>query len=71
LELKRVEDPDVLFLFETKLDDREMERFRWMLGLTFLVVVKPVLFFTNASKIISNKQKCKTEIKMHTKNKKK
>jgi hypothetical protein len=28
LELKRVEDPDVLFLFETKLDEREMDVFR-------------------------------------------
>jgi exonuclease III len=41
LELKRREDPDVLFLFETKLDGCEMERFRWMLELTSMWVVKP------------------------------
>jgi hypothetical protein len=41
LELKRVEDPDVLFLFETKLDEREMDLFRWKLGLVNMCVVKP------------------------------
>jgi exonuclease III len=40
LDLKRAEDPDVLFLCETKLDDKEMERFRWLLGLPNMTVKK-------------------------------
>jgi exonuclease III len=41
LDLKRKEDPDVLFLFETKLNDRELEKFRWKLSMTYMWVVNP------------------------------
>lgn len=33
LEIQRKEDPDILFLSETKLDKKRMEKFRVMLGL--------------------------------------
>lgn len=33
LKLGRVEDPDILFLCETRLTKKELDRFRWMLGL--------------------------------------
>lgn len=38
LDLQKSEGMDVLFLSETKLDTRRMQRFRWMLGLTGMVV---------------------------------
>lgn len=38
LEVQKVERADILFLPETKLDRRRMERFCWMLGLTNMVV---------------------------------
>jgi hypothetical protein len=38
LEVHKVERVDILFLSETKLDRRRMERFCWMLGLTNMVV---------------------------------
>jgi exonuclease III len=33
LDLEKREDPDILFLAETKIDNRRIEKFRWMLGL--------------------------------------
>lgn len=36
LELGRVEEPNVLFLAETKLSVEELERFRWMLGMAHM-----------------------------------
>lgn len=39
-DLVKVEEPDILFLSETKLDEKRMQRFRWMLGLTNMVVKK-------------------------------
>jgi exonuclease III len=41
LSLKRKVDPDVLFLAETKLHEREMERFRWLLELPHMCVKNP------------------------------
>ena len=38
LELQKSEGADILFLSEIKLDKRMMERFRWMLGLTNMLV---------------------------------
>jgi len=38
LELQKSEGVDLLFLSETKLDKRRLERFRWMLGLTNMLV---------------------------------
>lgn len=40
LELQKTEGADILFLSETKLDKRRMERFRWSLGLSNIVVCK-------------------------------
>jgi exonuclease III len=40
LELQKSEEADILFLSETKLNKRRMERFRWMLGLTNMLVHK-------------------------------
>ena len=42
LELGRVEDPDVLFLAETRLTEKELDRFRWTLGLTNMTAWNPV-----------------------------
>jgi hypothetical protein len=39
LDLQKAEDPDILFLSETKLLEKEMERFRWMLNMPNLIVV--------------------------------
>ena len=41
LDLKRVEDPDVVFLCETKLFEREMEQYRWKTGLVNMCVRNP------------------------------
>ncbi|XP_073355469.1 uncharacterized protein [Aegilops tauschii subsp. strangulata] len=41
LELGRVEDPDVLFLSETRLYEKELEHLRWKLGLVNLLVWNP------------------------------
>jgi len=38
LNLQKEEDPDILFLSETKMDRRRIEGLRWTLGLTNLVV---------------------------------
>ena len=38
LNLQKEEDPDILFLSETKMDSRRMEGLRWKLGMTNLVV---------------------------------
>lgn len=38
LELQKTEQADMLFLSETKLDKRRMERFKWLLGLGNMVV---------------------------------
>jgi exonuclease III len=38
LELQKTEAVDILFLSETKLDKLRMERFRWSLGLTNMLV---------------------------------
>jgi exonuclease III len=38
LELQKSEKAEVLFLSETKLDRRRIEKFRWMLGLSNMVV---------------------------------
>jgi exonuclease III len=38
LECQKTEEADILFLSETKLDKRRMERFRWLLGLSNMVV---------------------------------
>jgi exonuclease III len=40
LELQKSEEVDILFLSETKLDECRMEKFRWMLGLTNMLVQK-------------------------------
>jgi exonuclease III len=37
LDLQKQEDPDILFLAETKMDTRKIEKFRWMLGLANMV----------------------------------
>lgn len=37
LDLQKREEPDILFLSETKMDRRRIEKFRWSLGLTNLV----------------------------------
>jgi exonuclease III len=42
LELQRTEDPDILFLSETKLVGREMEFLRWKLNMPNMVVVDSV-----------------------------
>jgi exonuclease III len=42
LELQKSEGVDILFLSETKLDKRRMEKFRWQMGLTNLLVHKGV-----------------------------
>jgi hypothetical protein len=39
-ELQRREVPDILFLSETKLDEKRMEKFRWMLGMPHMIVQK-------------------------------
>jgi exonuclease III len=38
LGFQKSEGADILFLSETKLDERRMQRFRWMLGLTNMLV---------------------------------
>lgn len=38
LKLQKKEDPDILFLSETKLDKARMEKFRSMLGLQHMLV---------------------------------
>ena len=38
LDLQKEEEPDILFLSETKMDRRRIEGLRWKLGLTNLVV---------------------------------
>jgi len=38
LNLQKEEDPDILFLSVTKMDERRIEGLRWKLGLTNLVV---------------------------------
>lgn len=38
LELQRAEDPDVLFLSETKMREKEMEIFWWKLNMANMVV---------------------------------
>jgi exonuclease III len=38
LELQKSEGADILFPSETKLDKRRMEKFRWQLGLTNMLV---------------------------------
>uniref|UniRef100_A0A8R7TP82 Endonuclease/exonuclease/phosphatase domain-containing protein n=1 Tax=Triticum urartu TaxID=4572 RepID=A0A8R7TP82_TRIUA len=38
LDLQKREDPDILFLSETKMDGRRMEKFKWMLGMSNMVV---------------------------------
>jgi exonuclease III len=38
LELQKQESPDILFLSETKMDRKRMERFRWMLNIPNLMV---------------------------------
>ena len=38
LELQKSEGADILFLSEIKLDKHGMEKFRWMLGLTNMLV---------------------------------
>src|SRR4051812_42857403 len=42
LEMGRVEEPDILFLCETRLEERELDRFRWMLGLSHMTAWKAV-----------------------------
>lgn len=37
LDVQRSEDPDILFLSETKLNANKMERFKWLLGLPCMV----------------------------------
>ena len=41
LDLGRMEEPDILFLAETKLTVNELERFRWMLGLVHMTAWNP------------------------------
>ena len=41
LELQKAEDPDLLFLSETKSYEREMEHLRWKLGMPNMVVKDP------------------------------
>ena len=38
LNLQKEEDPDILFLSETKMDRRRIEGLRWRMGMTNLVV---------------------------------
>jgi len=38
LNLQKEEDPDILFLSETKMDERRIKGLRWKLGLTNMVV---------------------------------
>lgn len=38
LDLQEQVDPDILFLSETKLDKRRMEKFKWMLGMGNMMV---------------------------------
>ncbi|KAF8736177.1 hypothetical protein HU200_014374 [Digitaria exilis] len=38
LNLQKEEDPDILFLFETKMDLKRIEGLRWKIGMTNLVV---------------------------------
>lgn len=38
LDLQKQVDPDILFLSKTKLDGRRMERFKWILGMSNMVV---------------------------------
>ena len=38
LNFQKSQQVDILFLSETKLDSRRMEKFKWMLGLTNMVV---------------------------------
>jgi exonuclease III len=42
LELQKSKKADVLFLSETKMDRRKIEKFRWMLWLTNMVVQEAV-----------------------------
>lgn len=37
LDIQRSEDPDILFVSETKLTAKRMERFKWILGLPCMV----------------------------------
>jgi exonuclease III len=37
---QKKEAPDILFLSETKLDEKGMERFRWLLGMPHMLVTK-------------------------------
>jgi exonuclease III len=37
---QKKEAPDILFLSETKLDEKGMEKFRWMLGMPHMIVQK-------------------------------
>ena len=39
VELQKAEEPDILFLSETKLNEKEMERFRWKLNMQHMIVV--------------------------------
>jgi hypothetical protein len=36
-DIKKREDPDVLFLSETKLDEKRMEKFQWLLGMPNII----------------------------------
>ena len=38
LGMQKSEGADILFLSETKLDERRMQKFRWMLGLPNMIV---------------------------------
>ena len=40
LNVQKEEDPDVLFLFETKMDEKRIKGLGWRLGLTNMVVKK-------------------------------
>jgi exonuclease III len=39
LDLRKAEEPDILFLSETKLKEDEMESFRWKLDMLNMIVV--------------------------------
>lgn len=38
LDFQKAENVDIIFLSETKMDERRMQRLRWMVGLTNMVV---------------------------------
>ena len=38
LDIQKKEDPDILFLSETKPDRRRMERLKWILGMSNMVI---------------------------------